>query len=150
MAATPLTRTGAVKTEIAPNVVPSHSGGSDVIPYHSGGSRLTGNYFGFDGKTLHTWEFHADGTFLHTWMASGSGTSVRSSEKGAFRLSGDRLQIQVTSLAGGFSTPGVGGRSSLSGGGAEASSEVRNLTFHWTAVDQSMMLDGIVLKLKSW
>ncbi len=115
-----------------------------------GGTRLAGNYFGFEGRTLHTWEFHGDGTFLHTWMASGSGTSVRSSERGRFRLVGDVLEIQLTSLASGFTTPGLGGRSTVAGGGAEQASQVRRMTIQWAVPGQSMVLDGIALKLKPW
>jgi len=109
---------------------------------------LAGNYFGFEGKTLHTWEFHDDGNFLHTWIASGSGTSVRNSERGHFQLEGATLRIEVNSTASGFTTPGVG-RSTLSGGDGQVVSEVRRLTID-AVTSQSMVLDGITFKRKSW
>jgi hypothetical protein len=115
-----------------------------------GGTSFTGNYFGFHGQTLHTWEFHPDHTFLHTWIASRSGTSVRSSERGWFRPMGDLLEVQLTSMASGFTTPGAGGRSTVSGGGVEAAGSVRRIPIHWVVPGRSMILDGISLQLKPW
>lgn len=112
------------------------------------GPAFTGNYFGYDGRTLHTWEFRADGTFLHSWIVSGPGTSVRNSERGVFRVSGDVLELGIASAASGFVTPGVGGRSTVAGGGAEERGEVRRVKFA-KSVD-GVVLDGVKLKPKNW
>ena len=111
-------------------------------------SRLTGSYFGYHGRTLHTWDFRSDSTFLHTWIASGAGTSVRNSERGAYRLTGNVVELKIVSAAGGFVSPGVGGRSVAVGGGAEARPEVRRLKFEVS--DSGVVLDGVKLKPKSW
>jgi hypothetical protein len=110
-------------------------------------SKLTGSYFGYDERTLHTWDFRSDSTFLHTWIASGAGTSVRNSERGAYRLTGNVVELKTISAAGGFVTPGVGGRSAAVGGGAEANQEVRRLKFEVS--DSGVVLDGVKLKPKS-
>jgi hypothetical protein len=111
---------------------------------------IRGNYFGYEGRTLHTWEFSPGGTFLHTWIAAGAGTSVRNSERGVFILNGDVLELRLKSAAGGFATPGVGGRSTISGGGAEASSEVRKLKIQIFKSESGIVLDGVKLKPRSW
>lgn len=117
-------------------------------PQQVASSKAAGSYFGYDGRTLHTWDFAADGTFLHTWIVSGAGTSVRNSERGAYRLMGNVLELKIGSSAGGFVTPGVGGRSVLVGGGSETSREVRRLTYEVS--DNGVVLDGMKLKRKSW
>lgn len=109
---------------------------------------ITGSYYGYEGRTLHTWEFHADGTFLHTWIASGAGTSVRSSERGAYSLSGETLELKIASAASAFATPGAGSRTTLLGGGAAESSEVRRVKVRLDS--GGLMLDGMRLKPKSW
>jgi hypothetical protein len=115
-----------------------------------GPSRFAGKYFGYAGRTLHTWEFYADGTFLHTWIASGANTSVRNSERGAFRLAGRTLELRPTSSATAFVTPGVGGRSTLAGGGNGASAEVRRLEIQILGQEDGIILDGQKLRPKSW
>jgi hypothetical protein len=116
---------------------------------HPAGSRFSGNYYGREGRTLHTWEFHGDGTFLHSWIISGAGTSVRNSERGTFRLQGDTLEIALTSSASGFVTPGVGGRTTQAGGNAEPATQTRRLKVQ---LDKGTLavLDGIPMKPKTW
>jgi hypothetical protein len=109
---------------------------------------FTGNYYGMDGRTLHTWEFHSDATFLHTWISSGAGTNVRNSERGSFRLVGDTVELRLSSTATGFTTPGVGGRTTAVGGGDGRSTETRNVSIRFA--DPNLVLDGVPLKPKSW
>ena len=113
-------------------------------------SRLSGNYYGSAGRTLHTWEFHADETFLHSWIVSGAGTNVRNSERGTFRLRGDTLEIILTSSATGFTTPGVGGQSTLAGGGSDGVAQTRHLSVQFDGAGNPTALDGIPIKPKSW
>ncbi len=112
-------------------------------------SKLAGNYYGYEGRTLHTWDFQASGTFLHTWMVSGAGTSIRNSERGEFHLDGDFLALKINSGATAFATPGVGGRSTQLGGEADWAQSNRRLRIRWLK-EGAMVLDGIELKLKSW
>ncbi len=119
-------------------------------PLPVSGSRFTGNYYGYDGRTLHTWEFRADGTFLHTWIASGAGTSVRNSERGRFAVSGNILELRIDSAAGGFVTPGAGGRTTVSGGSSSAAAETRRLRIQFVKGEGAVVLDGLRLKPKSW
>jgi|ERR1035437_2660552 hypothetical protein len=109
---------------------------------------FTGNYYGMDGRTLHTWEFHSDATFLHTWISSGAGTNVRNSERGSFRLVGDTVELKLSSTTTGFTTPGVGGRSMAVGGGDGRSTETRSVSIGFA--DSNLVLDGVRLKPKSW
>ena len=113
-------------------------------------SRFSGNYYGYDGRTLHTWDFHPDGTFLHTWIASGAGTSVRNSERGRFELAGNTLDLKIDSTAGGFVTPGVGGRTTGVGGSSGAAAETRRLRIQFVKSEGAVVLDGVKLKPKSW
>ena len=117
-------------------------------PAPSGHAAFTGNYYGMDGRTLHTWEFHADGSFLHTWVASGAGTSVRSSERGSFQLAGSTLELRIWSNATAFATPGVGGRTTDIGGGGGGSTETRRVAMRFA--EPNLILDGLELKPKSW
>jgi hypothetical protein len=119
-------------------------------PHGTQASGLAGNYYGYDGRTLHTWEFHGDGTFLHTWIASGAGTRVRNSERGGFRVQGDSLELRLTSSATGFTTPGTGGNSTLVGGNAETASQIRHLKIQFDTAGKPAVLEGIQLKPKSW
>lgn len=112
-------------------------------------SKFAGNYYGYQGRTLHTWDFHASGTFLHTWIVSGAGTSVRSSEHGDFHLDGDFLALKINSAATAFATPGAGGRSTQLGGGADRAQSHRRLSIRWLN-EGAIVLDGIELKVKSW
>ncbi|MGC9969451.1 MAG: hypothetical protein ABSE56_02555 [Bryobacteraceae bacterium] len=109
---------------------------------------LTGNYFGYEGRTLHTWDFNINGTYLHTWIAAGAGASVRNSERGAFAVFGDELELRPASAAGGFVTPGAGGRSTVVGGGEDSGSPRRRLKF--VRSENGILLDGMKLKPKSW
>jgi hypothetical protein len=112
----------------------------------------TGRYYGMDGRTLHTWEFTADGAFQHSIVSSGAGTSVRTGERGRCEVAGDTLVLYVEKTATGFASPGVGGRSTQVGGGADTSREVRRLHFKKLGKDGAggMVLDGVTLKPKSW
>lgn len=112
-------------------------------------SKFAGNYYGYEGRTLHTWDFHAGGTFLHTWIVSGAGTSIRNSERGEFHLDGDFLALKINSGATAFATPGVGGRSTQLGGGAEHAQSTRRLRIRWLK-EGAIVLDGTELKVKSW
>jgi hypothetical protein len=122
---------------------------SSPRPSESSPSKFAGNYYGFEGRTLHTWDFHAGGTFLHTWIVSGAGTSIRNSERGEFHLDGDLLALKVNSAATAFATPGVGGRSTQLGGGAEHTQSNRRLKIR-RLKEGAIVLDGIELKMKSW
>ena len=113
-------------------------------------SALAGNYYGYEGRTLHTWDFHADGTFLHTWMISGSGTRVRNSERGVFRLQGDTLELKLGSSASGFSTPGIGADNTLIGGSAETATRIQRVKIRLDQTGKLVALDGIEVKPKSW
>ena len=119
-------------------------------PRDPAGSRFSGNYFGYEGRTLHTRDFHDDGTFLHTWIVSGAGTSVRNSERGWFRIHGETLEIALTSSASGFVTPGVGGRTTQAGGNAQTASQTRRLKVQMDQSGILFVLDGIPMKPKSW
>lgn len=118
-------------------------------PSRVSASKLAGNYYGYEGRTLHIWDFQASGTFLHTWIVSGAGTSVRSSERGEFQLDGDFLALKIDSAATAFATPGVGGRSTQLGGGADGAQSHRRLSIRWLK-EGVIVLDGNELKVKSW
>lgn len=111
-------------------------------------SPITGNYYGYEGRTLHTWEFYADGTFLHSWIVSGAGTSVRNSERGVYSLAGGTLELKIASAASAFATPGAGSRTTLVGGGSAQYSETRRVKVRFES--GGVALDGIKLKPKSW
>lgn len=130
----------------APEAPPS----SKEPPSRPVASGFSGNYYGYEGRTLHTWEFADDGALLHTWIVSGAGTSVRNSERASFVVKGDTLELRVKSAAGGFVTPGVGGRSAISGGGAEAVSELRRMRLQILKAENAIVLDGVRLKRRSW
>ncbi len=106
---------------------------------------LSGRYFGWEGRTLHTWEFRADSSFSHTWAAAGAGASVRHSEQGVWELAGAVLELRT---AGGFAAPGVGGRSTIAGGASDRAREVRRTRVEITA--DGLTLDGVKLKPKGW
>lgn len=105
-------------------------------------------YYGMDGRLLHTWDFEADGSFLHSMIASGAGTSARSSERGSYELKGGTLILSIARTATAFATPGVGGRSTQLGGGAEEKPEIRRVKFK--RLPDGCLLDGRKLKIKSW
>ena len=111
---------------------------------------FSGRYYGYEGRTLHTWDFNPDGTFLHTSIAAGVGTSVRSSEKGTFRMLGQYLELALASGATGFTAPAVGGRGAVVGGAADRMAEVRRLRIEFQSPGQGILLDGISMKVKSW
>ncbi|GEM_PF-5105411 len=113
-------------------------------------SSFNGRYFGSQGKILHTWDFNSDGSFLHTTIASGSGTHVRNSEKGRFHLTDGYIELSVTSAAGGYTTPGTGGRDTLVGGDHETKKEIRRLKIEILGANEGIVLDGIKMKVKSW
>jgi hypothetical protein len=123
--------------------------GAELAPLASASApALRPSYFGYEGRTLHTWDFSPDGTFLHTWIVSGAGTSVRNSERGSYRLRGDTLELKLNSSATGFVTPGAGGRTTLSGGGAEEVPQTRQVTIRFDS--SAVILDGVRLQPKSW
>jgi hypothetical protein len=140
---------GATAEEVVPPPPPPGLGAGSSA---TGGatSAFSGNYFGSDGRTLHTWDFARDGSFLHTWIVSGAGTSVRNSERGKFALVGHSLELVIGSSASGFVTPGFGARTTVVGGGADASTETRRLKIDFLKSENSIMLDGVKLKPKSW
>jgi hypothetical protein len=109
---------------------------------------LKGGYYGYAGKTLHIWEFNSDGTFLHTWIGSGAGASVRNSERGSFRVRGEELELNLSSAAAGFVTPGVGNRTTLAGGAQDKRTDVCRLKF--VRSEDGIVLDGLKLKPKGW
>ncbi len=85
--------------------------------------QLSGSYYGYGGRMLHTWEFRGDATFLHTWIGSGLHTTVRNAESGVYRVSGRYVELKVASEGG-----------------------VRRLDFKTT--DDGLLLDGVKLKPK--
>jgi hypothetical protein len=115
---------------------------------------LTGKFFGYEGKTLHTWEFNADGSFLHTVVAEGSG-SEKHSENGQFILSGDSLALTVESEAGvhsgAESTPSAG---LVMGGGPGPKGKKRKVLMTFKLVGaqpaDGIVIDGVALKPKTW
>jgi hypothetical protein len=114
---------------------------------------LTGKFFGYEGKTLHTWEFNADGSFLHTVVADGSG-SEKHSENGQFILSGDSLALTIQSEAGVYSaaesTPSAG---LVMGGGPPKGKKRKVLmTFKLAGAQPAdgIVVDGVALKPKTW
>lgn len=109
---------------------------------------FTGRYFGYEGRTLHTWDFNPDGTFLHTRIVSGSGTNVRNSERGTFRLADDYVELKAAKTATGFTTPSVGGRETLVGGGTAAKVEVVRLKIQF--LKDGIVLDGVKMRVKTW
>lgn len=112
---------------------------------------FTGRYFGYEGKTLHTWDFYEDGTFLHTRILSGAGTSVRNSERGDFQLDGEYLELKIGKATTGALTPAVGGRDTLIAGGTEAKKEIRKLKIQFLKDGKAgILLDGKPLKVKTW
>jgi hypothetical protein len=110
---------------------------------------LTGSYYGMVNRTLHTWEFTAAGAFLHQTAIKGAGTSVRTSERGRYEIVKDEVVLHVERSASGYATPGVGGRSTQVGGGAEAKSEMRRLSLQRRPGGE-VVLDGVRLKPKTW
>jgi len=112
------------------------------------GRSFAGKYFGYEGRTLHTWDFHADGSYLHTWIAAGAGTSVRNSERGAFQVIGEEVELRPAAEAGGFVTPGAGSRSTVVGGRADSGPPLRRLKL--VRSESGVVLDGMKLKPKSW
>lgn len=112
-------------------------------------SDFAGRYFGYQGRTLHTWDFNPDGTFLHTTIVSGAGTNVRNSERGTFRVAGSYLEITVMKSASAFTTPSVGGRGTQTGGGADTHSDVRRVPFRDLGKD-GIVIDGVTMKVKTW
>lgn len=122
---------------------------SSPVPASSG-TGVAGGYFGYDGRTLHTWDFSHDGSFLHPWIASGSGSTVRNSERGRFQVVSDRLELVIGSTASSFVTPATGGRSTQAGGTADASTATRRLRIEFIKSDNSIVLDVVKLKPKSW
>jgi hypothetical protein len=111
---------------------------------------FSGNYYGYEGRTLHTWEFQPNGGFLHTWIVSGGGANIRNSERGRFELERDVLVLKVSSAATGFTAQGVGGNSTLVGGGAQDASEIRRVKIAFVKNEDALVLDGVKLKPKSW
>ncbi|MBI4371117.1 MAG: hypothetical protein HY552_02345 [Elusimicrobia bacterium] len=109
---------------------------------------FSGRFYGMEGRLMHTWDFNEDGTFYHATIASGAGTSVRSGERGRFAVEDGVLTLRVQKTASGFVTPGVGGRTTQVGGGAQDKEETRRLRLKRSA--QGVVLDGVALKVKSW
>jgi hypothetical protein len=93
---------------------------ADAQPPH-----LSGSYYGYGGRMLHTWEFRGDATFRHAWIGSGPRTTVRNAESGVYRVSGRYVELTVAS------------------GG-----EVRRMDFK--ILGDGLLLDGVKLKPKRW
>jgi hypothetical protein len=119
-------------------------------PPPSGRADFTGHYYRMEGSTMHTWDFNPGGAFLHTIIARGVGTSVRNSEKGVFRLTGNTVELTILSSTTGFVTPAPGGRSAVIGGGHDSKPEVRRLPIQLHRSGGGITLDGLELKVKSW
>lgn len=111
---------------------------------------FSGRFYGMDGRLLHTWDFNDDGAFYHATAVQGAGTSVRTGERGTFEAAGGELILRVEGAASGFATPGVGGRSTALGGGADASKSTRRLKLKVLRKGEGIVLDGLRLKPKSW
>lgn len=113
-------------------------------------SGFSGRYFGYEGQTLHTWDFNPDGSFLHTRVVSGSGTNVRNSERGTFQLVGNYVEMRVSKTASAFTTPSVGGRGTLIGGGSDEKAEVQRVPIEFLPGGKGIVLGGIKLGVKTW
>jgi hypothetical protein len=116
---------------------------------------FSGKFFGYEGPTLHTWEFGTDGTFVHTVVTKDSSAS-KSTERGTFIQSGDSLALTVSTEAGVSNAPS-GDRSDglVMGAGAEAKSGKKRsiqLTFKLLGAHgvDGLVLDGVTLKPKTW
>lgn len=112
-----------------------------------------GRYYYMDGvSTLHTWEFSPEGAYLYTRASRGAGTSVRTSERGTYTVSGGYLELHPSATTTGYATPSAGGRGSLVGGGTEAQAGMKRVKFQLlgTAGKDGIILDGIKMKPKTW
>jgi hypothetical protein len=117
--------------------------------------QLSGKFFGYEGPTLHTWEFGTDGTFVHTAITKDS-TAAKSTERGTFIQSGDSLALSVSTEAGGPNAPsGERNDGLVMSGGAEAKSGKKRsvqLTCKLLGAHgvDGLVLDGVTLKPKTW
>jgi hypothetical protein len=116
---------------------------------------FSGKYFGYEGPTLHTWEFGADGSFIHTAVTKDS-TAAKSTERGTFIQSGDSVALTVTTEAGASNAPPSDRSDGLvMGGGAETKNGRKRsvqLTFKMLGAhgEEGIVLDGVTLKPKTW
>jgi hypothetical protein len=116
---------------------------------------FTGKYFGYEGVTLHTWEFGADGSFVHTAVSKDS-PGQKSTERGTFSRSGDSLALTVSTEAGvaaaGASDVSVG--LVMSGRSEGASGKKRSVQMSFRSLgergEDGIVLDGVTLKPKTW
>lgn len=122
-------------------------------PMYSGTpAPFTGLWYLYSGgSSEETWEFWGDSMFRHTWIAAGYGTSTRTSERGRFHVSGNRITLHITSQTGGTVSPSVGGMGSLLTGGAECKDETRRVGFELLGPQgaNGILLDGARLKFRN-
>lgn len=119
----------------------------------SGAGAFEGRYYYMDGtSTVHTWEFSLDGTYLYTRASRAAGTSVRTSERGTYVISGGNIELHPSKETTGFATPSVGGRGTIIGGGTEAQAGIKRLKFQLIGPGgrDGIILDGKKMKPKSW
>jgi hypothetical protein len=116
---------------------------------------FSGKFFGYEGQTLHTWEFGADGTFIHTAITKDS-TAAKSTERGTFIQSGDSLALTVSTEAGATNAPPTDRSDGLVMGGGPETKGGKKRSVQLTCkllgahgVD-GLVLDGVTLKPKTW
>jgi len=107
-------------------------------------------YWAMLGQRLDKWDFNHDGTFLHTGVVAAVGTGVRNSERGVYRIQGNRIVLQVGNTATAFVTPGSGSGSSLVGGGTGAAAPARTLSIQLIGPDGAggIVLNGTTYKIR--
>jgi hypothetical protein len=117
---------------------------------------LSGRFFGYEGPTLHTWEFSTDGTFVHTVVSGPAESSSRSQERGTYAQWDDSLDLTVSTeagvgTAGSDASPGSG---LVLGGHADAKVPKRRVQMTYRLLGENgadgIVLDGTTLKPKSW
>lgn len=105
-------------------------------------------YYAMVNGALEKWDFYHDGTFLHEGVAAGAGTSVRTSERGIYRIQGSALTLRIGKTATAFATPGS--NSSLIGGGSDPNSRTVKMKIQLLGADGSdgMVLDGTTFHIR--
>ncbi|MDD5544863.1 MAG: hypothetical protein PHX83_16980 [Acidobacteriia bacterium] len=102
------------------------------------------------GSSEETWEFFGDSMFRHTWISAGVGTSVRTSERGRFHVSGNSITLHITSQSGG-SVSGSSSGGSILTGGTQCKDETKQMSFRLLGNqgDGGIVLNGTTIKFRS-
>lgn len=114
-------------------------------------ARWTASYYYVDSlNLLHTWDFLADGTYLYREVYNAGTMSHGTSERGTYVINGNVLEVHVTRVttASGVTVHGTTTMSSgVTGPGTVRRYQVRMLG---PQGESGIVLDGIMLKRKSW